>query len=269
MNSCHFAFRCLGLAQQNQWLISAAAALWGIWLARNELIFENKSTSLKDLPFCVKMRAFLWIRAVNESLILVEADWWNDPTGCLAINPPCLAWNPPAAGSLKFNVDGAFKDSLAGCGGILRDSKGNIKAKFSSPIHAENSDLAELLAIKTTLEILLETGWLGLWNLIVESDSQLALNWTGSIALRPWRWWDLFEELDCLRVLSASKLLKMGFGGALELQLWCTGAPSKFRSPPDSCCWGVAKVLMLDCRLLQIVVLLSSKSQLVAVPAFC
>ncbi|XP_038993247.1 uncharacterized protein LOC120116941 [Hibiscus syriacus] len=170
------------------WLISVAAALWGVWLARNEMVFENKSTSQKDLLFYVKMMTLIWIKEVNDSLILCEENWWNDPTGCVLPKTPKMDWQPPAAGLLKFNIDGAFRDSAVGCGGALRDNSGNIKAIFSGPREVVNSDFAEVVAIKTVLELFLEIGWHRQWELIIKSDSQVALNWVGSLSLRPCHW---------------------------------------------------------------------------------
>ncbi|MBA0620730.1 hypothetical protein Godav_006416 [Gossypium davidsonii] len=60
-----------------------------------------------------------------------------------------LCWMPPSIGSLKFNVDGAVKGD-----GQVHDS-----------------NLAELLAIKTTLEVFVKIDWKGKTPLIIESDS--------------------------------------------------------------------------------------------------
>ncbi|GMJ00607.1 hypothetical protein like AT4G29090 [Hibiscus trionum] len=106
---------------------------------------------------------------------------------------------PPAEDEIKFNTDGAFKDQHAGCGGVLRTDSGDIRALFSGPIQPFSADFAELVALRTALEIFIEAGWLGRANLVVESDSQTVLNWVANKSLRPWRWWSVFEDIDILR----------------------------------------------------------------------
>ncbi|XP_039040579.1 uncharacterized protein LOC120178871 [Hibiscus syriacus] len=142
------------------------------------------------------MRALIWIKAINENVPMVEADWWNTLAECFSLKPPLVSWCPPSEGCLKFNVDGAFKDPSAGCGGVLRNSKGDTKALFSAPVDPINSDYSELMAIKTVLALFLETGWCENFSLSIESDSQLVLKWIESSSERPWRWRDIFEEID-------------------------------------------------------------------------
>ncbi|MBA0772564.1 hypothetical protein Gotri_007911 [Gossypium trilobum] len=55
-----------------------------------------------------------------------------------------LCWMPPSIGSLKFNVDGAVKGD------------GQVDVKVY------DSNLAELLAIKTTLEVFVKIDWKGI-----------------------------------------------------------------------------------------------------------
>ncbi|XVF28715.1 hypothetical protein REPUB_Repub15cG0054000 [Reevesia pubescens] len=63
----------------------------------------------------------------------------------------------PDPGSVKFNVDGSAKGNPgpAGCGGVLRDSSGAIFAMFSGPLGIQVPTAADLLAIRTDLEVFL------------------------------------------------------------------------------------------------------------------
>ncbi|MBA0805293.1 hypothetical protein Gohar_004817 [Gossypium harknessii] len=79
-----------------------------------------------------------------------------------------LCWMPPSIGSLKFNVDGAVKGD------------GQVDVK----VH--DSNLAELLAIKTTLEIFVKIDWKGKTPLIIESDSLNVINSVMNANARPW-----------------------------------------------------------------------------------
>ncbi|XP_039004218.1 uncharacterized protein LOC120131256 [Hibiscus syriacus] len=181
------------------WLITVSAALWSVWLASNELVFDNKAISQKDLLFTVKMRTLIWIKAIKENDLLCDADWWNNPRGCSLAKSSPVVWCPPAVGNLKFNVDGAFKDSAAGCGGVLRTHNGDIVALFSGPVDQICADFSELVAVMVALSLFLETGWGYSFRLSFESDSQEVLKWVENISSRPWRWWDCFEEIDKIR----------------------------------------------------------------------
>ncbi|KAL4384698.1 hypothetical protein GQ457_15G025740 [Hibiscus cannabinus] len=182
------------------WGIALAAALWSLWLARNERVFRNLSKNQKDLLVFTKMRALIWIKALNEKILLKDDFWWDDPIASLGPSNSELLqdWIPPESGCMKFNVDGSFNTVAAGCGGVLRSSNGDMRAIFSGPVEYFGSDFAELMAVKTALSIFLEAGWMGKVHLIIESDSQVVLNWISNPLLRPWKWWCFFDEIENL-----------------------------------------------------------------------
>ncbi|KAL4319081.1 hypothetical protein GQ457_18G021000 [Hibiscus cannabinus] len=113
-------------------------------------------------------------------------------------------WRPPLPGQVKFNVDGAASMYGAGCGGIMHTYSGLIRAMFSGPVENDGADFAEIMTIKTALEIFIEAKWAGKEVLMVESDSQVVLNWISQPLLRPWKWWTLFEQIDRLVKVSSS-----------------------------------------------------------------
>ncbi|XVE68767.1 hypothetical protein DITRI_Ditri09bG0096200 [Diplodiscus trichospermus] len=56
----------------------------------------------------------------------------------------------PAAGEVKFNVDGASlgKPGQTGIRGVLRDHQGNVIIRFSRSVGVADSNLAELMAVR-------------------------------------------------------------------------------------------------------------------------
>ncbi|XP_039054282.1 uncharacterized protein LOC120196577 [Hibiscus syriacus] len=115
------------------WFVSFAAALWSLWLARNDVVFKSKSTNLKDLLVYVKMRAYAWCKALKVFSVLDEKRWWDWPgeSASLCVQQrPKSVWKPPVLGQMKFNVVGSATNKLAGCGGILRTAEGYVVAIF-------------------------------------------------------------------------------------------------------------------------------------------
>ncbi|KAK8677594.1 hypothetical protein V6N13_143123 [Hibiscus sabdariffa] len=99
---------------------------------------------------------------------------------------------------MSLMVDGTATDAKTGCGGVLRDSSGNIRFPFSCPISALGSDYSELMDVHIGLEFFREANWIGKTHLIVESDSELVLEWIKEKLQRPWRWWKILHDIDCL-----------------------------------------------------------------------
>lgn len=64
------------------WRCCWAAAAWTLWLTRNEMIFQDKQTSITDVLFLVKLRSYQWILAVDDSIQIQENLWWECPTKC-------------------------------------------------------------------------------------------------------------------------------------------------------------------------------------------
>ena len=75
-----------------------------------------------------------------------------------------MKWLKPAEGWLKLNTDGAVDTSSgkAGCGGLLRDSAGQLIVGFAKTISASSSIAAELWALREGLGCVLR-GTAMLW----------------------------------------------------------------------------------------------------------
>ncbi|KAK8483593.1 hypothetical protein V6N11_068226 [Hibiscus sabdariffa] len=94
------------------------------------------------------MRVLIWLKAENKDLVLNDGDWWTHPElSLLPISPLATEWIPPVEGTTKFNVNGSFIEHQAGCGGVLRNFKGDVSAIFSRPVDSFGANYAELVAI--------------------------------------------------------------------------------------------------------------------------
>ncbi|KAE8661701.1 hypothetical protein F3Y22_tig00113725pilonHSYRG01912 [Hibiscus syriacus] len=159
------------------WFVSFVAALWSLWLARNDLVFRSKGV------FSALDENFWW-------------DWPGESSSSIAHQCPKSAWQPPASGQLKFNVDGSAMDKTPCCGGVFRTLDGYVVAMSFGPGTKVNSDYAELLAIKIALDVYIDSCWCCKAALIVESDSKVVLNWIQNAYSRPWRLGVIFQEID-------------------------------------------------------------------------
>ncbi|XVF20345.1 hypothetical protein REPUB_Repub11eG0190200 [Reevesia pubescens] len=67
---------------------------------------------------------------------------------------------------------------------------------YSGPIGIQDSNTAKLVAIKTALEIFVQTEWKNSCNLIIESDSIIAVKWCIKEESRLRRPWDIFSQIN-------------------------------------------------------------------------
>ncbi|KAG8473851.1 hypothetical protein CXB51_036041 [Gossypium anomalum] len=163
------------------WLISVSAVCWSVWLARNELVFEKRWPKMSNLVFLTKIRALMWIRAVYNELKVDEKIWWICPvrswSGGKKFGSGGNFWCPPYFGGVKFNVSGVESEGVAGCGGVLRNSEGVVRAVFSGPCAARESSAAEVGTVCLALEVFLEMGWKGSCSKSIEVGSSDVFCW--------------------------------------------------------------------------------------------
>ena len=98
---------------------------------------------------------------------------------------------------LKFNVPGSARGTpgVAGMGGVLWNCIGEILCLISSPMGILDSNEAELLALRKVL-FLFEASGLGIsMELIVESDSKVALSWVEGSCSSLWKMCGLLMRL--------------------------------------------------------------------------
>ncbi|EOY20107.1 Uncharacterized protein TCM_045502 [Theobroma cacao] len=89
------------------------------------------------------------------------------------------------------------KPSPSGCGGVLRNFEGSLLGLFYGPLGYHDSNYAELMAILHALRLFSASQSIGA-QLLVESNSKEALSWVSDVRQRPWKLWQIFNEIDYL-----------------------------------------------------------------------
>ncbi|KAK5823825.1 hypothetical protein PVK06_018588 [Gossypium arboreum] len=193
--SCCFKVKILGSCK-SLWLIAIAAAVWSIWLARNEMVFENKVLTMDTLVFHAKVRALLWSRAAFDECRFHERLWWLCPYKCRLSKSDPGGWCFPLHGWFKFNVSGIVFEGVQGGGGVLRGEDGIVRALFSSPIDAGDAESTELGAIIIALDIIIEIGWKRTGSFIIEIGSREVISWILEKTRRRWSHQVIFAKLE-------------------------------------------------------------------------
>ncbi|XVF66579.1 hypothetical protein PTKIN_Ptkin10aG0048600 [Pterospermum kingtungense] len=141
----------------------------------NDIVFKGKLFEVGQVIVIIRLRLLMWVRA----------KW-----------PEASSW------SLKFNVDGSSlgKPGPAGVGWILRDHHGNELIRFSKSIGVEDSNVAELLAIREAFILFLSSTWVMSSKLIVESDSMVAVDWARKPSSVPCRVRNFINHLENLKL---------------------------------------------------------------------
>ena len=106
-------------------------------------------------------------------------------------------WMPPMVDSLKFNVDGSFRESKgqAGIGGVLRDCKGNVLCIFSEKVGCNNTILTKILAINRACQLCFSRQELKFKSIVIVSDSLTAVSWINSSGVGSWAHSHLIMEI--------------------------------------------------------------------------
>lgn len=169
------------------WIMSFGAVAWSIWLSRNERVFNNKEVDAGNVIDTIKLRLFSWYKgkwpqAMESTIEFISCLNVIKINGKKMKVRPHIDWAPPRIGVLKFNVDGAAlgKPGLAGIGGVLRNHEGRVLIRFSKAVGIEESNIAEILAIREALMIFSGFPWARGSPLVVESDSSNAVGWVSN-----------------------------------------------------------------------------------------
>ncbi|XP_057450751.1 uncharacterized protein LOC130742662 [Lotus japonicus] len=155
------------------WELSPYAICWVIWMARNNVLFNEKPFDSEDAWEAHMFLLFSWIKA-----------WWKEcPYGA----------DQFARGFTKIDVEGS--SGCAGIGGVLRNSVGTVVGKFCRRVDVQRADEADVLAI---LYALLFCHQFQVFSVDIESDSTLAVGWVKGEKMRPWK---LTNELNLIDYL--------------------------------------------------------------------
>lgn len=132
----------------------------------------EKIFKAKTIPLSHKL---IWIAkqgAEIRNAFTTHAEVVNHNTG---LSSTSVSWVKPNTGWTKLNVDGSVSHGIgsAGCGGVLRDSKGDWITGFTHNIGVCSIGEAEAWGILQGLRM---AAWKGVTNLIIESDSKSAID---------------------------------------------------------------------------------------------
>ena len=137
----------------------ACVLIWGIWRARNDLVWQNTNHSSSQVSGFVRNFLHQWIAAQEQ----------NGSSSHGISHPHVQRWAAPPIGFLKINVDAALFPSKAGLACVIRDSRGVfIQARLKSICGKFSLKLAEALAIREALSWLKR---LQIDNVLVETDA--------------------------------------------------------------------------------------------------
>uniref|UniRef100_A0A803PV21 Reverse transcriptase n=1 Tax=Cannabis sativa TaxID=3483 RepID=A0A803PV21_CANSA len=151
------------LAKNQQSVVEEAAMVaWRIWLARNDILWNNKSTKALDVVKLARTNLVSWRNAQNQkSEALLNVNYSKD----------LEHWRKPIVHKYKINVDGAIfeAENCFGVGIIIRDQAGYlVEAVSTRKIGVVTPEIAEVIGVKEALS------WIknhDLSDVEIESDS--------------------------------------------------------------------------------------------------
>ncbi|KAK5841267.1 hypothetical protein PVK06_010176 [Gossypium arboreum] len=149
-------------------------------------IFRFAFDRIWNLKVPPKVKSFLWM------WVCPVRSW----SGGKKFGSGGSFWCPPCFGGVKFNVSGVESEGDVGCGGVLRNSKGVVRAVFSGPCAARESSAAEVGAVCLELEVFIEMGWKGSCSLSIEVGSSNLFCWFENKCSRPWSMVSIFKDIE-------------------------------------------------------------------------
>ncbi|KAK9041513.1 hypothetical protein V6N11_016611 [Hibiscus sabdariffa] len=130
------------------------------------------------------LRIGYWCKCNWLESILSVLDFTREPQACsvqdkISKRSVGVYWELPVEGAVKFNVDAAVNGVVGptGIGGVLKDHTGKILLCFSKYIGFSDPTSAELQGILEACCCFVGSQWVGTESLIIESDSEIAVNW--------------------------------------------------------------------------------------------
>lgn len=139
-----------------------------LWRARNEWVFNQTHIQPRGAEVAIKksLTKIIQSKCMLGRLIKHRADMNMEAS---------IFWKPPDMGVAKVNCDGAVSHNPrnAACGGVIRDTYGNMIVAFAKHLGDCSSLQAELWAIFYGVQLAKDRGF---DRLKVESDSMIAIN---------------------------------------------------------------------------------------------
>ncbi|XP_059070442.1 uncharacterized protein LOC131860093 [Cryptomeria japonica] len=114
-------------------------------------------------------------------------------------------WSPPKPDWVKLNFDGASKGNPgpSGIGYVIGDQSGAIIGKMAKPIPPDTNNIAEFATLLLSLKDCINHG---IKNIIVEGDSEIAINAIRKKTTPNWRLQALLESI--LEILNSLDLFE-------------------------------------------------------------
>ncbi|XP_030479434.1 uncharacterized protein LOC115696684 [Cannabis sativa] len=161
------SFEQLQNTQDNDFICRAATLCWALWKARNNVVWNKLSSTVKEVMSTSSITLEHWRKAQDKSALLSLSFENNDDGAEL--------WTPPVTNNLKINVDATLfpNDNSYGYGLVARDHFGKfIEAKTSQFSGSYPAEVVEDLGIKEALSWIKGKSW---DNVELESDSLLSV----------------------------------------------------------------------------------------------
>ncbi|KAK8510698.1 hypothetical protein V6N11_065211 [Hibiscus sabdariffa] len=151
------------------------------------LIWIRKVPSKVELFVWLVCRGRVLVKLVVQKRVELQDDEVLCPFYRSAPESQTHSLDPPPVGFLKLNVDGAMScDGYAGSvGGLLCDHNGKKLLQFAFAVGSGSSILAEILAVKTGMEVFIGLKWFKKSLLIIECDSKNVVDWFNDCSKAP------------------------------------------------------------------------------------
>lgn len=164
----------------NIWALVVAAAVWTIWVARNEFVFQQVRISKSCLEQVLHIRISKWGKASGIMRFGNDYLWRVNPYGAIAIHQHSVNSKFWQFKGISFDLVWAWGINaqgygIGGIGGWIADCKGSILHKFSGPITVNTRIEAEFGAIIHMAEMLSQKKWNKL-KVVICSDSMEAID---------------------------------------------------------------------------------------------
>ncbi|KAM6593434.1 hypothetical protein CsatA_001137 [Cannabis sativa] len=179
------------LSSSKQQAEETAMILWRLWLARNDVLWSNKSTTALEVVRSARTNLDTWKNAQTKVFTpLLNVNFSNGREH----------WVKPIETKFKMNVDGAIfePENRFGFGCILRNGEAKLVEAFSqSKVGRVSPEIAEVVGVKEALS------WIKAKNLSdveIETDSLVVVQAINGSVQMPSQFGLLIQ--DCQRLLS-------------------------------------------------------------------
>jgi len=174
--------------------------LWGIWKARNGVVFHSESFNPMKCLIRAKSLSAQWrIRTCMSVDTFLQ--------GCSFIphkNHHFIRWEPPSPGRVKINFDGSCQNGLAAGGFVIRDWRGTVLKLGAASYGRASILLAEGRALRDGLQAAFLSGFRCLE---IEGDNKLIIQAIQGQVSVPWELCTIVKDIQttidqCNQVLS-------------------------------------------------------------------